>query len=243
MNISSAIFESSAPDLESCPDESLPEFAFIGRSNVGKSSLLNMLSGQRKLARVSPTPGFTKLINFFIMNNRWRLVDLPGYGFAQVARKDSARFNEAVTHYLQHRPNLCCVLALIDSSLPPQKIDLEFVEWMARNTVPFVLVFTKIDTSTPAKAAKNIKAFNDRISVWFEIPPETFSTSATTRHGRQELLDLIGKSLKVTGQEIPEESSSPTGEDLPDSVETPAPAREVKNRKPKSKRPNPARPW
>src|SRR5688572_13502374 len=150
MNISSAIFDRSAPSLDSCPDESLPEFAFIGRSNVGKSSLLNMLAGKQGLARVSPTPGFTKLINFFTMNKRWRLVDLPGYGFAHVAREDSARFNQAVLDYLQHRKNLCLVFALIDSSLPPQKIDLEFVEWLTGNSVPYVLVFTKTDTTTAA---------------------------------------------------------------------------------------------
>lgn len=128
VNISSAIFDRSAPDLDSCPDESLPEFAFIGRSNVGKSSLLNMLAGQGTLARVSPVPGFTKLINFFIMNRNWRLVDLPGYGYAQVARADKSRFNQAVNDYLEHRANLCLVFALIDSGLPPQAIDVEFVE-------------------------------------------------------------------------------------------------------------------
>src|SRR3954467_3519206 len=128
MHISSATFHSSAPDLDSCPDESLPEFAFIGRSNVGKSSLLNMLAGREALARVSPTPGFTKLINIFTINNKWRLVDLPGYGFAQVARQDSARFNEAVHNYLEHRPNLSGLFVLIDSSVPPQGIDLEFLK-------------------------------------------------------------------------------------------------------------------
>src|SRR3954467_13041647 len=107
MNISSAIFDRSAPDLDSCPDESLPEFAFIGRSNVGKSSLLNLLAGKQGLARVSPTPGFTKLLNFFTVNKSWRLVGLPGYGFAQVARKDKAQFNDAVMNYLENRPNLC----------------------------------------------------------------------------------------------------------------------------------------
>src|SRR5690349_15239010 len=142
VNISSAIFDCSAPDLDSCPDESLPEFAFIGRSNVGKSSLLNMLAGEQGMARVSSTPGFTKLINIFTMNKCWRLVDLPGYGFAQGARKHRARFNEAVADYLQHRTNLCLVFALIDSSLAPQEIDLEFVEWLVRHAVPFVLVFT-----------------------------------------------------------------------------------------------------
>src|SRR5881394_1610827 len=172
MNISSAIFDRSAPDLDSCPDESLPEFAFIGRSNVGKSSLLNMLSGKRELARVSPTPGFTKLINMFTMNKTWRLVDLPGYGFAQVAREDSTRFNEAVLDYLQHRQNLCCVFVLIDSSLPPQAIDLEFLEWLTSHHRPYILVFTKTDTVTPEQVQMNIAAFTDRISAWFEKLPE-----------------------------------------------------------------------
>src|SRR5689334_23533745 len=120
MEISSAIFLCSAPDLDSCPDESLPEFAFIGRSNVGKSSLLNVLAGKEALARVSPTPGFTKLINIFTINKTWRLVDLPGYGFAQVARKDRSRFNRAVLNYLEHRTNLCLVFVLVESGLAPQ---------------------------------------------------------------------------------------------------------------------------
>src|SRR3990172_9149022 len=158
MHILSASFDRSAPDLDSCPDESLPEFAFIGRSNVGKSSLLNMLSGKGDLARVSKTPGFTKLINVFTMNKTWRLVDLPGYGFAHVARKDRSKFNQAVNEYLQHRTNLCCVFALLDSGLPPQKIDLVFVEWLARHAVPFVLVFTKTDKVSPTKVRANIAA-------------------------------------------------------------------------------------
>jgi GTP-binding protein len=170
VNISSAIFDCSAPDLDSCPDESLPEFAFIGRSNVGKSSLLNMLAGEQGLARVSRTPGFTKLINLFTMNKCWRLVDLPGYGFAHAARKDSARFNQTVNDYLENRPNLCLVFALIESGLAPQEIDLEFVEWLARHAVPFVFVFTKTDKVSAVTAQTNIAAFTDRISAWFEKP-------------------------------------------------------------------------
>ncbi|MEI8289959.1 MAG: ribosome biogenesis GTP-binding protein YihA/YsxC, partial [Verrucomicrobiota bacterium] len=119
MNISSAIFHSSAPDLASCPDESLPEFAFIGRSNVGKSSLLNMLAGKAGLARVSPMPGFTKLINFFTVDKTWRLVDLPGYGYAEGSRKHVSQFNRAAANYIKYRPNLCCVFLLIDSGLEP----------------------------------------------------------------------------------------------------------------------------
>ncbi len=199
MNIASAIFEGSAPDLEKCPDDALPEFAFIGRSNVGKSSLLNMLTGKPSLARVSTTPGFTKLINFFTINRTWRLVDLPGYGYARVARKDRARFNRAVGAYLQERPNLVCVFALIDSSLPPQAIDLEFIEWLAANTVPFVLVFTKIDTAGTAVIDAHIAAFKEAIAGWFEELPEIFTTSAVTRHGRSDLLQVIADELVAQG--------------------------------------------
>jgi GTP-binding protein len=239
MNISSAIFDRSAPDLDSCPDESLPEFAFIGRSNVGKSSLLNMLAGKSGLARVSPTPGFTKLINIFTMNKTWRLVDLPGYGFAQVARKDKSKFNLAVADYLQHRANLCCVFALIDSGLSPQKMDLEFVEWLTRNSVPFVLVFTKTDTGTPATVQKNIQAFTDCISGWFEKLPATFTCSAIAKHGRAELLRVIEEALAETQAE-PEQSSQDAVVHAGDS---PATGRKVSARDPRGRRPNPARPW
>jgi GTP-binding protein len=195
VNISSAIFDCSAPDLDSCPDESLPEFAFIGRSNVGKSSLLNMLAGEQGLARVSTTPGFTKLINLFTMNKCWRLVDLPGYGFAQGARKDRARFNQTVNDYLENRPNLCLVFALIESGLAPQAIDLEFAEWLVRHAVPFVFVFTKTDKVSAIVAQTNIAAFADRISAWFEKPPAVFTCSAATRQGRQELLGVIDEEI------------------------------------------------
>ena len=243
MNISSAIFDRSAPDLASCPDETLPEFAFIGRSNVGKSSLLNMLSGKPDLARVSKTPGFTKMINVFTMNKTWRLVDLPGYGYAHVAREDKSQFNRAVNDYLQHRANLCCVFTLIDSSLPPQKIDLEFVKWLARHSVPFVLVFTKTDTGTPASVRTNMEAFKDSISGWFEKLPAIFTCSATAKHGRRELLGVIdeaiaagqGESMEEPGQ-VPPDATIPPG-DLP------AAGRKVRSRDVRAKRPNPARPW
>ena len=243
MNISSAIFDRSAPDLGSCPDESLPEFAFIGRSNVGKSSLLNMLSGKRDLARVSKTPGFTKMINVFTMNKTWRLVDLPGYGFAHVARADKAKFNQAVADYLQHRANLCCVFTLIDSSLPPQKLDLEFVEWLIDSSVPFVLVFTKTDTVKPAAVQANIAAFTERIAGWCETLPEIFTCSATTRQGRVELLGLIAETVAAeTGEE-----SSDSGRPLPDGVraadDVPAAGQKTSNHGTQVRRPNPARPW
>ncbi len=193
MNISSAIFDRSAPDLGACPDESLPEFAFIGRSNVGKSSLLNLLAGEARLARVSPTPGFTKLINFFTMSKTWRLVDLPGYGYAEGSRKHVSQFNRAAANYLKHRPNLCCTFLLVDSGLAPQPIDLEFVQWLASHALPFVIVFTKTDRGTPEMVAANIAAFKERIAGWFEQLPEIFQCSSETGHGRSELLAVIGK--------------------------------------------------
>jgi len=216
MNIHSAIFDRSAPDLDSCPDESLPEFAFIGRSNVGKSSLLNMLAGKVGLARVSPTPGFTRMINIFTINKKWRLVDLPGYGFAQGAKHDSARFNDAVLNYLQNRANLSCVFALIDSSVPPQKIDLEFIEWLAVHSIRFVLVFTKTDRVSPANVQANIAAFSERIAAWFEKLPTAFPCSATTGAGRKELLGLIDQTLLAvsakTSADPETPASDPSGE-------------------------------
>src|SRR5208282_327121 len=221
VNISSAIFDCSAPDLDSCPDGSLPEFAFIGRSNVGKSSLLNMLAGEQGLARVSPTPGFTKLINLFTMNNRWRLVDLPGYGFAEGAQKDRTRFNQTVNDYLENRPNLCLVFALIESGLAPQEIDLEFVEWLVRHAVPFVFVFTKTDKVTPATVQANIAAFTARISAWFEKLPAVFTSSAQTRQGRPELLGVIDEAMTAINKAS---IRAPTANESSPSLSLPAPA-------------------
>lgn len=197
MHILSALFDRSAPDLDSCPDESLPEFAFIGRSNVGKSSLLNMLAGKEGLARVSPTPGFTKMINFFTINGNWRLVDLPGYGFAQVGSRHKSRFTQAVADYLEKRGSLICIFALVDSQLPPQPNDLDFIQWLAGISAPFVLVFTKTDRSGPDKVVANIAAFQQAISDWFETAPPVLTCSSKTGQGRSELLRLIGESLPV----------------------------------------------
>ena len=243
MNISSAIFDRSAPDLDSCPDESLPEFAFIGRSNVGKSSLLNMLAGKAGLARVSPTPGFTKLINFFTMSKRWRLVDLPGYGFAHVARKDSARFNQAVNDYLLHRKNLCLVFALVDASLSPQEIDLEFVQWLTSNSLPFVLVFTKTDTITAVQSQKNITAFTDRISGWYEKLPEVLTCSAKARHGREEVLRVIEETLTANSVDAPTGPVEPPQKPVELPADLPPPGWPVRATSPHKKRFSRARPW
>ena len=233
MNISSAIFECSAPDLDSCPDESLPEFAFIGRSNAGKSSLLNLLAGKQSLARVSPTPGFTKLINIFTVDKTWRLVDLPGYGFAQVAREHSARFNKAVSNYLRDRKNLVCVFALIDSGLTPQMIDLEFVEWLARHSVPFVLVFTKTDKVTPTEVQANIAAFTAQIAGWFEQLPPMFTCSSVTKQGRVELLEFIGETMAAIRAEASQAVSDPADSSAETASAPPT----------KKHRPDRSRPW
>ena len=208
MHIASAIFDRSAACLEDCPDESLPEFAFIGRSNVGKSSLLNMLAGKERLARVSPTPGFTKLINFFTINKVWRLVDLPGYGFAEGSRKKTMQFNRAVSFYLQKRPNLCCIFLLIDSGLLPQPIDLEFLEWLTTHRLPFVIVFTKTDRGNEAEVETNITAFTEKIGAWFAQLPEMFRCSSNTGTGRTELLKLI--EATVVAGSVEEEPVEPT---------------------------------
>jgi GTP-binding protein len=239
MEISSAIFDCSAPDLDSCPDGSLPEFAFIGRSNVGKSSLLNLLSGKLDLARVSPTPGFTKLINIFTINKTWRLVDLPGYGFAAGARKASFKFNRAVDGYLKHRSSLCCVFALLDAGLAPQEIDVGFIAWLARNSVPFVLVFTKTDKVTPVAVQANIAAFTDRISGWFEKLPAIYTCSALAKQGREELLGVIDEAM--TAIEAESEPAPPEGA-VP-SEDTGAPDQPTSVRTARKRRPDLARPW
>ena len=201
MQISSAEFDRSAPDLDSCPDESLPEFAFIGRSNVGKSSLINLLLGRRELAKVSATPGHTKMINFYTVNRNWRLVDLPGYGFAEVARANREKFSESVGEYLSQRPNLGGIFLLIDSRHPPQKLDLEFIHWLGSCPAPFALVFTKTDKASETRVQANIKAFLDSLSGSFVTLPEVYTTSAVERTGLTELLAVIERALAEESSE------------------------------------------
>jgi len=196
MKIISAEFDRSASDVKSCPNWNRPEFAFIGRSNVGKSSLINMLVERRELAKVSGTPGKTKLINYFIINSTWCLVDLPGYGYAKTTQVKRADFNEAVADYLEKRENLRCTFVLIDSNLPPQAIDLEFVRWLGDAGVPFVLIFTKADKLSAGAAEKNIAAFKKSLAEWWgEELPGTITCSAKTKSGRSEILDVIDEAL------------------------------------------------
>ncbi|HKB89145.1 MAG TPA: ribosome biogenesis GTP-binding protein YihA/YsxC [Opitutaceae bacterium] len=196
MKIKSAVFDLSAPDLKSCPASALPEFAFIGRSNVGKSSLINMLSGQRELAKVSDMPGKTKLINFFLINDSWHLVDLPGYGYAKAAKADRNEFNKAVGDYLEKRRNVSCVFVLIDSRIPPQQIDLEFLDWLGDCSVPFVLVFTKTDKQSASASQQNIELFKKTMSESWDELPDTFISSSKTKAGRSEILGFIQQNLE-----------------------------------------------
>lgn len=196
MKITSATFLTSAPDLESCPPPTVQEFAFIGRSNVGKSSLLNMLSGKKGLAKVSGSPGHTRLINFFDMNGNWRLVDLPGYGYAKTSKSDREKFQMMIAEYLTLREGLSCVFVLIDSRHSPQQLDVEFVKWLMEVGVPFVLVFTKVDKLKASKVAKNMELFGEAMSEWCDGLPRMFTSSAEKGDGRKDLLGFIGKAIE-----------------------------------------------
>lgn len=196
VKIVSAQFELSAVSLEGCPRGAVPEFAFIGRSNVGKSTLLNLIAGQQGLARVSGSPGRTREINFFMVNEQWRLVDLPGYGYAKVSKAQRAGFREFVSNYLLERESLFCAFVLIDSRHSPQGLDLEFVQWLVEASVPFVLVFTKADKNKAAVVQKNVADFLKAMEEFSEGSPTVFVTSTKTRAGRREILAFIGEALQ-----------------------------------------------
>ena len=195
MKIVSAIFRGSSPDLASCPKSALPEFALIGRSNVGKSSLINMLTRSEGLAKVSRIPGKTQLINFFTINNAWTLVDLPGYGYAKVGKKERRGFSDFVSDYLRNRPNLRGTFVLIDSRLTPQGVDLEFLQWMVSSRLALILVFTKTDSLSKTAARKNIEAFLNRMREITEEPPPYVLCSSRDGQGRSDILDLIEAAL------------------------------------------------
>lgn len=193
MKITSAEFIASAATYDQCPAPSVPEFAFIGRSNVGKSSLLNLLTNHSKLAHVSNTPGRTQLLNFFLINKRLAFVDMPGYGYAKVAKERREQFIELVTEYITGREALRCVFVLIDSSIPAQKIDLEFVQWVMGEGIPFVLIFTKTDKASPTKVARHIKEFGDKVLEFSVNLPMMFQCSAHHKTGVDEVLNLVRK--------------------------------------------------
>jgi len=191
MLIKSAEFVVSNSRVEKCPTTGLPEYAFIGRSNVGKSSLINMLTGRKGLAMTSQKPGKTQLINHFIINKEWHLVDLPGYGYARLSKDGRDGLRRMIEDYVLERRELVCLFVLLDARLEPQKIDLEFIEWLGEESVPFALVFTKADKLSKGKLSANISAYKERLlEVWEELPP-LFITSSEERTGRDELLDYI----------------------------------------------------
>jgi GTP-binding protein len=200
MQIHSATFVLSAPDLAPCPDSPLPAFAFIGRSNVGKSSMINMLTNRKDLAKVSATPGKTKLINFFAINAAWHLIDLPGYGYAKVAQRHRKEFSKAISEYLSRRENLRLTFVLIDSRLDPQQIDLEFLTWLAGTGIPFALVFTKADKLKPRELQRNTDAFRQALADACGVEPLSFTTSSKERLGRGEILGHIDSLLAAAAQ-------------------------------------------
>lgn len=191
MIINSAKFVTSSPEVEKCPADGRHEYAFIGRSNVGKSSLINMLTGKKGLAMTSSTPGKTMLINHFLVNDSWYIVDLPGYGYARRSKADRARLEAMIKSYILQRTQMTNLFVLIDSRLEPQKIDLEFMEWLGENGVPFSIVFTKLDKQSPRAGKTLIARYLEKLlETWDELPP-VFRTSSEDRRGRDALLNYI----------------------------------------------------
>ena len=199
MEINTAEFTLSAPRESMCPKDNRIEYAFIGRSNVGKSSLINMLCGKKKLAKTSAMPGKTLLINHFIINREWYLVDLPGYGYAKRSKTEKARLEQMISGYILQRKQLACVFVLVDVRHEPQQIDLEFINWLGASGIPFAIVFTKADKLSAGKVAGNVEPYKAKLTeTWEELPP-IFITSSETRVGKEELLgyiDSVNKSLK-----------------------------------------------
>jgi len=191
MEIKEASFVVSNTDVKKCPPPDRPEYAFIGRSNVGKSSLINRLTNKKSLAKISGKPGKTRLINHYLINNEWYLVDLPGYGYAEVPKKERLKWEQFIKRYLLQRENLYCVFVLIDSRHEPQKPDLEFMEWLGISQVPFVIIFTKIDKLKPSELENNLKNYEEKLFETWETMPGYYVSSAETGEGTNEILDFI----------------------------------------------------
>ncbi|MEX0981210.1 MAG: ribosome biogenesis GTP-binding protein YihA/YsxC [Bacteroidales bacterium] len=193
MKIRDAKFITSSQTVAQCPTDNLPEYAFIGRSNVGKSSLINMLVDRKNLAKTSSTPGKTRLINHFMIDNSWYLCDLPGYGYAKVSKKQREAFATMIGQYATHRRNLVCFFVLIDSRIAPQELDIDFIEWLGDSQLPFVLLYTKIDKIKQKEKNKSIGAMKEILAESWEELPLIIETSAIKGTGRNELLEFIGE--------------------------------------------------
>jgi len=191
MIIKSAEYLISSPEWEKCPVPNMPEFAFIGRSNVGKSSLINILANNEKLAKTSGTPGKTQLINHFVINKAWYLVDLPGYGFAKVSHSQRKKWEQMIENYLRKRENLMHVFVLVDSRHSPQKLDLDFISQLGQWNIPFSLVFTKADKNSQAETSRNVKAFLNKMRETWQFLPASFITSTVKKTGRDAILEFI----------------------------------------------------
>jgi GTP-binding protein len=191
-------FVKSSNDYKSCPKNNIPEIAFIGRSNVGKSSLINFLTGIKNLAKTSSKPGKTKLINHFIVDQKWYLVDLPGYGYARASKSDIEHYDKLINGYILTRANLYCLFVLIDSRLEPQKKDLEFLKFLGENSVPFVLVFTKTDKISNNQVESNISSFKKLMLQSWETLPEIFKVSVISKLGKEELLGFIENTVSIS---------------------------------------------
>tara|TARA_A100001388_G_scaffold218482_1_gene169047 strand:+ start:1129 stop:1737 length:609 start_codon:yes stop_codon:yes gene_type:complete len=197
MRIKQAEFIISNKDIKKCPKEDMPEYAFIGRSNVGKSSLINMLTERKGLAKVSGKPGKTQLINHFLINKLWYLVDLPGYGYAGVSKTQRYEFAQFIKKYLLKRENLMCLFVLLDSRLKPQSIDLDFMLWLGENGVPFVICFTKQDKLSKKESKENLINYKkELLESWEELPP-IFLSSATKKNGKEDILKFIAETNKL----------------------------------------------
>ena len=191
VKIKDASFVISNTDISKCPNDNKPEYAFIGRSNVGKSSLINMLTERNKLAKTSGRPGKTQLINHFIINKSWYIVDLPGYGYAKASKTSRAKWEKFISEYLTKREELVNVFVLLDSRLEPQKIDLEFMNWCGEKGIPFSMVFTKIDKISSSVLQKNLAKYKKEMLKYWDALPPIFTTSATSKFGREKLLNYI----------------------------------------------------
>jgi GTP-binding protein len=199
MDIRQVEFVKSSAGLKQCPEANKPEFAFIGRSNVGKSSLINMLCNRNKLAKTSTRPGKTQLLNHFLVDNAWYLVDLPGYGYAKVSKGQRREFKGMILNYIEKRTSLICTFVLIDSRHEPQQVDIDFLEWMGMKGLPFVLVFTKTDKMGKTLAQSSIAKYRKTLlKTWEELPP-VFMSSAVKKEGRGEILGYIGELLETVG--------------------------------------------
>ena len=195
MEVYKTTFIKSSSHLSQCPEPDYPEFAFIGRSNVGKSSLINALTNHKKLAKVSGRPGKTQLINHFLIDERWFMVDLPGYGYAKVAKSEKEKWGEMIHDYLLERTNLITVFVLVDSRLEPQKIDVEFINWLGEQGLPFTIVFTKADKQTKNKTQSSIARYRKFLKKSWEVLPTMFITSSVNKEGREELLHYIDETI------------------------------------------------